>query len=83
MVCMIERERERRQNNDNGYHTLVYSKYSICLLLFTKKFISIFKSLLFSLTKNTKNNHSQKMLRLFLCYKIFSNSMFIHRSSTS
>ncbi len=80
IVYMIERERERRGVVDTNYHNLVYSKYSLCLYLYTKKSISKFKSHFFALIKNTKNNPSQKMLRFFIAYKIFSNPMFIHNS---
>ena len=76
IVYMIERERQGVV--DTNYHNLVYSKYSLCLYLYTKKSISKFKSHFFALIKNTKNNPSQKMLRFFIDYKIFSNSIFTH-----
>jgi ribosomal protein L22 len=63
---MYDRERERRQKDDNNYHTLIYSKHSICRCIYTKKSISKFKSLLFSLTKNTTNNPLQKLLEFYI-----------------
>lgn len=69
-------EREGREANDNNYRNLIYSKYSLCRSIYFKKNISKFKSYLFSLIKNIKNNPSQKIIRFFT-YKIFSNAKFI------